>query len=68
VIETRWAASAGREHRRLEASLDGLDDQERALRDLIAATAGESAAGSNPSLAGIFQAGQRMDRRPCCWV
>jgi hypothetical protein len=38
VIEARWAASAGREHRRLEASLDGLDDQERALRDLIAAT------------------------------
>ena len=38
TLETRWAASLGRECRRLQAGLDSLDEQERQLRSLIAAT------------------------------
>jgi hypothetical protein len=38
TVEARWTTSNGREQRRLQASLDSLDDQEQALRSLIAAT------------------------------
>jgi hypothetical protein len=38
VVEARWVASHGRERRRLETSLDSLDDRERALGDEIGAT------------------------------